>query len=119
MNALPIIGASGNSATSGAATPDPKTVQKIKSHAIEFEGMLIRQMLRELRQSPFKPEVRTDSKSYLEMGDEQFAKSLAQSGGFGFGKAMADMMLKQIQTSGLITGSEKAVKTVASPPFFN
>ena len=117
MNAFPSsIGAvPGIHAASGASTADPKTVQKIKSHAVEFESMLIRQMLRELRQSPFKPEVRTDSKSYLEMGDEQFAKSLAQSGGFGFGKAMADMMLKQIQTSGLIAGPEKAVKTVTSP----
>ena len=117
MNAPSTIGASGNSSTSGTVTVDPKTVQKIKSHAVEFEGMLIRQMLRELRQSPFKPEVRTDSKSYLEMGDEQFAKSLAQSGGFGFGKAMADMMLKQIQTSGLIGGAEKAVKTGIVPNF--
>ena len=117
MNAFPSsIGAvPGTPAASGASTADSKTVQKIKSHAVEFESMLIRQMLRELRQSPFKPEVRTDSKSYLEMGDEQFAKSLAQSGGFGFGKAMADMMLKQIQTSGLIAGPEKAVKTVTSP----
>ena len=77
--------------------------------------MLIRQMLRELRQSPFKPEVRTDSKAYLEMGDEQLSKSLAQSGGFGFGKAMADLMLRQIQTSGLIAGAEKSVRNVASP----
>lgn len=98
-----------------AAKPDPATIQKIKSHAVEFESMLIRQMLRELRQSPFKPEVRSDSKSYLEMGDEQLAKSLAQSGGFGFGKAMADLMLKQIQTSGLIAGAEKSVKTMAIP----
>jgi Rod binding domain-containing protein len=100
MNALPTIASvPSGPASAGGSTVDPKTVQKIKSHAVEFESMLIRQMLRELRQSPFKPEVRTDSKSYLEMGDEQFAKSLAQSGGFGFGKAMADMMLKQIQTS--------------------
>ncbi|MEY4676656.1 MAG: hypothetical protein RLZZ470_1163 [Pseudomonadota bacterium] len=118
MNALPTIGAvPGAASTAGAAKADPKTVQKIQSHAVEFESMLIRQMLRELRQSPFKPEVRSDSKAYLEMGDEQFAKSLAQSGGFGFGKAMADLMLKQIQTSGLIAGAEKAVKTVTSPNF--
>lgn len=93
---------------------DTQTTQKIKSHAVEFESMLIRQMLRELRQSPFKSEVRSDSKSYLEMGDEHFAKSLAKSGGFGFGKAMADMMLKQIETSGLIARPEKSVKPMTT-----
>jgi Rod binding domain-containing protein len=118
MNTLATIGAVPSTpASSVTSTVDPKTVQKIKSHAVEFESMLIRQMMRELRQSPFKPEVRSDSKSYLEMGDEQFAKNLAQSGGFGFGKAMADLMLKQIHTSGLIAGAEKSVKTVVSPNF--
>ena len=111
MNALPTIGAvPGTSATAGAAKPDPKTVQKIQSHAVEFESMLIRQMLRELRQSPFKPEVRSDSKAYLEMGDEQFAKSLAQSGGFGFGKAMAQQMIQQVQAAQLINSAATAVK---------
>lgn len=99
----------------GTSAVDPQTIQKIKSHAVEFEGMLIRQMLRELRQSPFKPEARSDSKSYLEMGDEHFAKSLAKSGGFGFGKAMADMMLKQIETSGLIARPQTSVKPMTPP----
>jgi hypothetical protein len=35
---------------------------------------------------------------------------LVSQGGFGFGKAMADQMLKQVQAAKLITSSPIAVK---------
>jgi len=41
---------------------------------------------------------------------EQLANQLAAQGGFGFGKAMADQMLKQVQAAKLITSGPNAVK---------
>jgi len=44
------------------------------------------------------------------MADEQLANQLASQGGFGFGKAMADQMLKQVQAAKLITSGANTVK---------
>ena len=41
---------------------------------------------------------------------EQLANQLAAQGGFGFGKSMADQMLKQVQAAKLITSGANAVK---------
>jgi Rod binding domain-containing protein len=46
----------------------------------------------------------------LQLADEQLANQLASQGGFGFGKAMADQMLKQVQAAKLITSGPNAVK---------
>ena len=88
---------------------DPSTVQKIQKNAQEFEGILIRQMLRELRESPFAPQGDIMSKAYQEAADDQMAKQMAQAGGLGFGKAMAEMMMRQIQQASLINSSDLAV----------
>ena len=78
---------------------DAATARKIQKSSQEFEGILVRQMLRELRQSPFAAEGDIMSKSYRELGDDQLATHIAQVGGFGFGKAMSDLMLRQILQS--------------------
>jgi Rod binding domain-containing protein len=89
---------------------DAATTNKIQKNAQEFEGILVRQMLRELRESPFAPQADIMSKSYQETADDQLAKHIVQAGGLGFGKAMADLMLRQIQQSSLIGSSNSAVK---------
>ena len=98
----------------GAASPlgqiDAATTKKIQKNAEEFEGILVRQMLRELRQSPFAPQGDIMSKSYQQSADDQLAKHIVQAGGLGFGKAMADLMLRQIQQSSLIGSSSATVK---------
>ena len=100
--------------SAGARTPpvqvDDVTRRKIQKNAQEFEGILVRQMLRELRQSPFAPQGDIMSKSYQESADDQLAKHMVESGGLGFGKAMADLMLRQIQQSSLISSPSTSVK---------
>jgi len=91
--------------------PSPR---KSKKNAQEFEGILVRQMLRELRESPFAPQGDIMSKSYQESADEQLAKHIVQAGGLGFGKAMAELMLRQIQQSSLIGSSPAAVNPSAT-----
>jgi Rod binding domain-containing protein len=44
------------------------------------------------------------------MADEQLANLMAAQGGFGFGKAMADQMLKQVKAAQLINSGINAVK---------
>jgi Rod binding domain-containing protein len=89
---------------------DASSLQKIKDNAQAFEGILIRQMLKELRNSPFAETTQNDSKAYIDMADEQLANTLAKNGGFGFGQAMAELMMRQVQTAGLIKTSVSAVK---------
>ena len=101
------------SASAIAQPTDAVNLQKIKENAQAFEGILIRQMLKELRNSPFAETTQNDSKAYIDMADEQLASTLSKNGGFGFGKAMAELMMRQIQTAGLINSAEMSVKPLA------
>ena len=111
MSTLAVLASEGSSAGSMSALGqvDAATTQKIQKNAQEFEGILVRQMLRELRQSPFAPQADIMSKSYQESADDQLAKHIVQAGGLGFGKAMADLMLRQIQQSSLIASPAATV----------
>ena len=115
MSALAVGSPSGTTAGPKAlGGVDAAITQKIQKNAQEFEGILVRQMLRELRESPFAPQGDIMSKSYQESADEQLAKHIVQAGGLGFGKAMADLMLRQIQQSSLIGSSAAAVNPSAA-----
>ena len=94
--------------SSGVA--DTPQIQKIKQTAQDFEAVLLRQLLKEVRSSSLVNEIKGSNSTYLEMADEQLANQLAAQGGFGFGKAMADQMLKQVQAAKLITSGVNAVK---------
>ena len=89
---------------------DADQVKKIKQSTQEFEAVLLRQMLRELRSTAINPNNKNSHSTYLEMADEQMANQLAAQGGMGFGKAMAQQMIQQIQASKLINSSPMAVK---------
>ena len=95
--------------SSGVA--DTPQIQKIKQTAQDFEAVLLRQMMREIRNSAFSESSKGGSNAaYLSLADEQMANNMAAQGGFGFGKAMADQMLKQVQAAKLITSGPNAVK---------
>ncbi len=95
--------------TSG--TVDTAQIQKIKHTAQEFEAVLLRQMMREIRSSVFSETGKGGSNAtYLSMADEQLANSMAAQGGFGFGKAMANQMIQQVQAAQLINSTANAVK---------
>ena len=83
---------------------------KIREAAEGFEAVLVRQMLRELRQSSWSSSNSDVSSGYLQIADEQLAQHIVQSGGLGFGKSMADQMLKQIEAAQLIGADQIAVK---------
>lgn len=91
----------------GGASPD----HKIREAAQGFEAVLVRQMLRELRQSSWSNNKSEINSGYLQMGDEHLANHIVKSGGLGFAKAMAGQMLQQIEASKLIETSQKAVKS--------
>ena len=93
-----------------APVADSDQVKKIKQSAQDFEAVLLRQMLKEIRSSALADSNKGSNSTYLDMADEQMANQLAAQGGFGFGKAMADQMLKQVQAAKLITSSPIAVK---------
>ena len=89
---------------------DSEQVKKIKQSAQDFEAVLLRQMLKEIRSSALADSNKGSNSTYLDMADEQMANQLATQGGFGFGKAMADQMLKQVQAAKLITSGPNTVK---------
>jgi len=89
---------------------DSEQVKKIKQSAQDFEAVLLRQMLKEIRSSALADSNKGSNSTYLDMADEQMANQLAAQGGFGFGKAMADQMLKQVQAAKLITSGANTVK---------
>ena len=93
-----------------APVADSDQVKKIKQSAQEFEAVLLRQLLKEVRSSSLVSGNQGSNSTYLQMADEQLANQLASQGGFGFGKAMADQMLKQVQAAKLITSGPNAVK---------
>ena len=93
-----------------APVADSDQVRKIKQSAQDFEAILLRQMLKEIRSSALAETNKGSNSTYLDMADEQMANQLASQGGFGFGKAMADQMLKQVQAAKLITSGPYTVK---------
>ena len=90
---------------------DTPQIQKIKQTAQDFEAVLLRQMLREIRNSAFSESSKGGSNAaYLSLADEQMANNMAAQGGFGFGKAMAEQMIQQVKAAQLINSSANAVK---------
>ena len=86
-------------------------IQKINQPAQDFEAVLLRQMMREMRNSVFSEASKGGSNAtYLSLADEQLANNMAAQGGFGFGKAMAQQMIQQAQAAQLIKSAAIAVK---------
>lgn len=76
----------------------------IRRAAQEFESILIRQMLQTMRDSSINPYREQTSDAYLALGDDQFAKIVSASGGFGFGHAMAEQLIWQIDQARQLSG---------------
>ena len=92
-------------------TVDAAQIKKIQQTAQDFEAVLLRQMMREIRNSAFSETSKGGSNAtYLSLADEQLANNMAAQGGFGFGKAMAQQMIQQVQAAQLINSAATAVK---------
>ena len=72
--------------------------EKIRASSLEFERILLRQMLREVRASSLV-DSSSESKAYMDISDDRMAGFLAESGGLGFGKAMAEQFIRQLEMS--------------------
>ncbi len=71
----------------------------LKKVADEFEGLLLEQMVREMRKTVHKTELMGDSKHedlFSEMLDSEFVHRMTQRGGIG----IADMLLKDWERAG-------------------
>ena len=68
---------------------------KIKEASGEFEKLLIRQMLREIRSGSLVSSS-SESRGYMDIADDQLVDVFQGSGGLGFGTAMAQQFLQQI-----------------------
>jgi len=66
---------------------------KIEKAAKDFEAMLINQMLQSARQATSEDEDQQDS-AILDLGQQQFAQSLANSGGLGIAKMVVAGLTK-------------------------
>ena len=79
------------------APADPRQTAKIGKAASEFEALLISQMLRSARESGASDsdDDGSQTNSYLmELGEQQFAQSLANSGGLGIAKMVVTGLSK-------------------------
>lgn len=69
--------------------------EKVAEAARGFETTLVRQMLREIHNSPFNPEKAAKRNGYLEMVDDQMAAMITRGDGLGFAKKMTEQLLNQ------------------------
>ena len=97
--------------SSAASLPASATVQiaKIEEAARGFERALMRQMLKELRESSFGTGQSLVSQGYAQIGDDHLADHLARAGGLGLARAMADPLIQQVKAAALINLPKMAV----------
>jgi soluble lytic murein transglycosylase-like protein len=92
----------------GSRSFSTKEKEKIKTAAVEFQAVMINQMLKTMRQTELKDEDQGDTLGediYTELFDMQISKSISANGKFG----IAEMIYKQM------TGEELTIqKTVTS-----
>lgn len=84
-----------NVALNSAKTDAMNQREKVAEAARGFETTLVRQMLREIHNSPFNPEKQTKRDGYLEMVDDQMAALITRGDGLGFAKKMTEQLLNQ------------------------
>jgi flagellar protein FlgJ len=83
------------------ATKNPNAA--LEDVAAQFESIFLQQMLKSMRDATVKSELFDSSQmdTYQSMADQQLAVQLSEQGGIG----LARMMVEQMQTRGLVTGS--------------
>lgn len=95
---LPSIAAAGAPAAGGATDP-----AKVKDLASQFEGLLLSQMMKDLKLSLGGEEDDPDSGNDIgPLGDvmsSELGLALSRAGGFGLGNALSAAMLKQLPSS--------------------
>ena len=86
-------------------TVDAEQVKAIKTACREFESILIRRMIQQMRDNSISPYRDQVSSNYVDLADDQFSNMIASQGGFGFGDAMARQLVEQIGVAKRVNGS--------------
>ena len=77
--------------------------QKVEEAARGFETTLVRQMLREMRNSSFNPDKnKSINTGYTDMVDDQVAAMITKGNGLGFAKKMTEQLLQQADVAAKI-----------------
>ena len=89
----------------GGRIVDAEQVEAIKTAAREFESILIRRMIQQMRDNSISSYRDQVSSNYVDLADDQFSNMIASQGGFGFGDAMARQLVEQIGVAKRVNGS--------------
>jgi Rod binding domain-containing protein len=77
--------------------------QKVAELARQFEGVMIRQMLREARQPMTDPAIgggSSETRAYTDMVTDRMADAITSGGGIGVASSLQAQLLRQIPNSG-------------------
>jgi Rod binding domain-containing protein len=86
----------GSSQTNNATrTTASSYQQQVADAARGFETTLVRQMLSEMRNSPFNPKETGSNDGYTQMVDDQMAATITKGKGLGFAQKMTEQLMKQ------------------------
>jgi Rod binding domain-containing protein len=89
------LGAATNTQSGGPVTA-ANYRQKVEEAARGFETTLVRQMLREMRNSSFDPDKQKSiNTGYTDMVDDQVAAMITKGKGLGFASKMTEQLLRQ------------------------
>ena len=95
------LGASANQLATPTTTSNYR--QKVEEAARGFETTLVRQMLREMRNSSFDPDKQESiNTGYTDMVDDQVAAMITKGNGLGFAKKMTEQLLRQADVAAQI-----------------
>jgi Rod binding domain-containing protein len=99
---LPLIRVQEPTASGRAQAKNDAAPQAVQA-ATEFEGLLLKQLTSGLFSSDFEDEdgeapLGGDNSAYRQMFEEQIARLLAERGGVGVGKAIAEKVLLQAKS---------------------
>lgn len=83
--------------------------KQIEKAVAGFESVLLREWLRQVRNTSLSGEDHAAGGGYLEMVDDQMAAFVSRQGGMGLTRQLADQLLHQVQAASLITGADTAV----------
>jgi Rod binding domain-containing protein len=76
--------------------------------AAQFEGILLRRMLREVRESSIVPSESAVGRGFGDLFDDHLAQSISRAGGLGLARTLADRLVEQVRDARALTGSAGA-----------
>jgi Rod binding domain-containing protein len=88
----------------GGQAVDAEQAKAIRTATREFESILVRRMIQQMRDNSISPYRDQVTSNYVDLADDHFSKMIASQGGFGFGDAMARQLIEQIGVAKRVNG---------------